>query len=215
MADQGYAHRLTNVKPSPRVRNAVRLYVTGACRTKREASLAAGLHPNYLTMLTAPGGGSDPVKEMMAEIHEMMNDKTIDMSVVVQRLGRMGLGKIAQLAMVGSNERIQLDAAKTLADRSPETAGIQKLQVEGLSIAESDAKALADALVESARLRAEYEYIAKDGLVEIDITQGAGDVPRLPAPSGATTATSEGSSGEAQPDAGAGEVGVPHLRIER
>lgn len=161
-------------------------------------------------MLTAPNGGSDPVKEMMAEIHEMMNDKTVDMSVVVQRLGRMGLGKLAQLAMLGSNERIQLDAAKTLADRSPETAGMQKIQVDGLSISSLDAKALAEAMIESARLRAEFEHIAKDGLVEVDITQDAttskeltDGVPALSAPQreapgaspegqGADSATSEG-----------------------
>jgi hypothetical protein len=176
------ANPLQNIKPSPRVRNALRLYVTGACRTKREASIAAGLHPHYLTMLTAPGSGSDPAKQMMEEIHTLMNDKTVDMSVVIQKLGRVGLGTMAKLAVMGGNERIQLDAAKSLADRSPETAGVQKIQVDGLSIASMDAQALADALVESARLREQYSHIAEHGLIEVDVTQGAPPdaVPGMP-----------------------------------
>jgi hypothetical protein len=198
MYGQVRVNPLENVKPSPRVRNAMRLYVTGACRTKREASVAAGLHPNYLTMLTRPGGGSDPVKAMMEEIHEMMSDKTIDMSVVIQRLGRMGIGQIAKLALLGGNERIQLDAAKSLADRSPETAGIQKIQAEGLTLGSLDAKALAEALVESARLASQYDHIARDGLIEVDITQGAADVPRLSAAKGEAEASSPAPSGESE-----------------
>lgn len=171
---------LANVRPSHRVKMALRLLVTGACRTKREASEAAGLHPQYLTMLTAPGGGSDPVKEMMADIEQMMNDKTVDMSIVIQKLGRLGVGKMAQLALMGGNERIQLDAAKSLADRSPETAGIQKVQVDPFSLGAQDAKMLAAALVESAALRNKFADVAENGLVEIDLTQGEKDAMRLP-----------------------------------
>jgi hypothetical protein len=170
---------LANVRPSHRVKMALRLLVTGACRTKREASEAAGLHPQYLTMLTAPGGGSDPVKAMMYEIEQMMNDKTTDMSVVIQRLGRLGIGKMAQLALMGGNERIQLDAAKSLADRSPETAGIQKIQVDPFSLGAQDAKLLASALVESATLRQRFADVAENGLVEVDLTSEAKDGVRM------------------------------------
>ena len=147
------------------------LYVTGACKTKREASTAAGFHPHYLTMLTAPGAGSDKVKELMEEMTNELMQKGVDMSVVMNRLGRLGLAKLAQLTVAGSNERIQLDAAKTLADRSPETAGIQKLQVDAVSLGAADAKAIAEALVESAKLSQDFDHVAKNGLVEIDLTQ--------------------------------------------
>lgn len=194
------ANPLQNVRPSARVRNALRLYVTGACKTKREASILAGLHPQYLTMLTAPGGGSDPVKDMMEEIQVMMTDKTIDMSVVIQKLGRLGIGKMAQLALMGGNERIQLDAAKSLADRSPETAGIQKVQIDPFSLGSQDAKMLADALVEAATLRERFADVAKDGLVEVDITTGANDAVRLPG--------AEASTQEVRQDSGASSEGV-------
>lgn len=167
---------LRDVKPSARVKLAIGLYVTGACPTKRSASIAAGLHPAYLAMLTAPNAGSDPTKQLLDELTTRLLDKTVDMSVTLNQLGRLGLAKIAQLTIHGGNERIQLDAAKTLADRSPETAGIQKLQVDGLSLGSADAKALAEALVESAGLRHEYAHVAEHGLVELDVTQGAESV---------------------------------------
>lgn len=167
---------LRDVKPSARVKLAAMLYVTGACPTKKAASTAAGLHPNYLTMLTSPNNGSSATLALLDELTRELQDKTIDMSVVMNRLGRLGLSKLAQLAIGGSNERIQLDAAKTLADRSPETAGIQKVQVDALTLGTADAQAIAAALVESARLSQDFEKVAIEGLVELDVTQGAKDV---------------------------------------
>src|SRR5690349_13133061 len=96
---------LANVRPSVPVRNALRLYVTGACRTKREASEAAGLHPQYLTMLTAPGGGSDHVKALLTEMEQNFHQNTVDMSHVMTYLGQKGAGRLSQL-IDSQNERI-------------------------------------------------------------------------------------------------------------
>lgn len=184
---------LRDVQPSARVKLAAMLYVTGACPTKRAASIAAGLHPQYFTMLTSPSRGSSATLELLDQLTVELQDKSIDMSVVMNRLGRLGLTKLAQLAIGGSNERIQLDAAKTLADRSPETAGIQKVQVDSLTLGQADAKAIAAALVESAKLADVYSDVAKHGLVELDVTQGAQDV-------GDTGLASVGSQDSVQSD---------------
>ena len=105
-----------NIKPSPRVKLATRLYTTGICRTKKEASEAAGLHPNYLTMLTGPNG-SDPVKHLMNEIDQKIEDKTIETSALIQSLGRKALSRMSTLMDAGS-EGVQFRAAQDLLDRS-------------------------------------------------------------------------------------------------
>lgn len=200
-----WTERLEGIRPSTAVKTAIRLLVTGACKTKREAAVAAGLHPAYLTQVTTH---SSAVIAYLQEMESLMTDKTADMSVVMNNLGRVGIAKIAQLAVAGGNERIQLDAAKTLADRSPDTAGIQKIQDAGLSLGANDAKAIAAALIESAGLSAQFDHVARNGLVEVDITQGAtGAMPALPAPQGSTgessvegQGSSEGSSDGNQAD---------------
>jgi hypothetical protein len=191
-----WAHRLEGIRPSTAVKTAIRLLVTGACKTKREAAVAAGLHPAYLTQVTTH---SAAVIAYLQDMEALMTDKTADMSVVMNNLGRVGIAKIAQLAVAGGNERIQLDAAKTLADRSPDTAGIQKIQDAGLSLGAADAQALAAALIESAKLAAHFDHVAKNGLVEVDITQGATDaMPALPAPQGSPSESSSESQGSGQ-----------------
>ncbi len=168
------ARPLTTVRPSMPVRNALRLYVSGACKTKKDASTAAGLHPNYLTMLTGPNG-SEPVKRVMSEMEEALMDRTLDMSHLIEFLGRKALLKIGELSE-SQNERIALDAAKDLLDRSPETQKVQRLQVDSFTISSHDAQEIARALVESAEGAKEYAS-AIDGLVEIEI-----DTPKVKEP---------------------------------
>lgn len=165
------------ILPSARVKMAARLYVSGACKTKREASAAAGLHPNYLSMLTSPNRGSEPVKMLIDEMHGMINDKTVDTSVVIERLGRMALGKLAGL-MHSDNEHIVLKAAQDLADRAPSTSKTTKLQVDHLTLHGEDAKALAKALVESAQDDSEFDEVLEGDFVEVDIDQPQPVLPK-------------------------------------
>lgn len=165
---------LAQIEPTPRVRNAVRLYATGAVRSKRAASIAAGLHPQYLTMLTSPNGGSEPVKRLMNDIDKMLEDKTVDMSRVMEIVSRRAVGKIAHL-MESSNENVALKAAQDLADRGPDTSKTQKVQVESFSLGDAAARELAAAMVESAKAREKYRAIGVEGLVEVDVT-----LPEMP-----------------------------------
>lgn len=171
-----------NIKPTPRVKQALWLYKSGACKTKREASELAGLHPAYLSMLTAPNRGSEPVKRLADEIDTLLSDKAVDMSKVLQLTGRMAIGRMVKL-MDSGNERIALDSAKELANKSPETAGMLKVQVDPFTIDGLDAKQIAAALIESARLPDNAEDIRLHGLVEVDITQGAVTPQLAPGPS--------------------------------
>lgn len=164
---------LANVKPSIPVKNALRLYVTGACRTKREASEAVGLHPLYLTMLTAPGSGSQPVKDLLAEYEAQLHDKTLDMAHVMQYLGRRAALRTG-LLLDSNNERIALDASKELMDRSPETQKTQRLQLDSFTLDGKDVAALVSALAESATTASKYAN-AVDGIVELNIDEPTGD----------------------------------------
>lgn len=184
---------LTNVKPSARVKLAVRLYQTGACRTKKEASIAAGLHPNYLTMLTRQGGGSEPVKRLMNDVDDMIADQTVQTSAIIELLGRRAVGKLANL-MESANEGVVFKAAQDLADRSPATSKTQKVQLDSFSISGQDVKDLAAAMVESARSQQRYMHIANEGLDEV----GLNVIPELPAHA-KETETVEANADEAEP----------------
>jgi len=156
---------------SPRVRLAARLYATGAAKTKKEASEMAGLHPNYLTLLTGENGSSK-VKNLINDVDSMIEDESIATSKIIQRLGRKALGRLANL-MDSPNENVALKAAVDLADRAPETSKTQKIQVESLTLDGEDVRALTHAMLESARLRGDYAQVAVDGLVEVEIDKPA------------------------------------------
>lgn len=166
---------LAGVKPSARVKMAIRLYATGACKTKKAASAAAGLHPNYLSMLTSTNG-SDQVKRLLNDVDAMIEDKTVETSAIITMLGRKAIGRLAHM-MDSASEGIALKAAVDLADRSPETAKTQKMQVESFSLSGQDAKELALAMVESARSESRYKHIAVEGLDEIGITGPSQELP--------------------------------------
>jgi hypothetical protein len=156
---------LANIQPTPRVVLAARLWKTSICKTKKEASIAAGLHPNYLTMLTAPNGGSEAVKRLCGEIDKMVEDQTVDMSHILRYAGRKAIGRIAAL-MDSSKEEIALKAAQDLADRAPETQKTQRVAVESFSLNGEDARELAKAIMESSQAAEQYREIAINGLDE-------------------------------------------------
>lgn len=171
---------LANVKATPRTAMAARLYATGAVATKQEASVLAGLHPHYLTMLTRPGGGSEQVKRIVSDISRMIDDTAIDESVIIRKLGREALGRIAEL-MASPNDHVSFKAAQDLADRSPHTAKTQRFEVDAFTLSGQDAKALAAALIESATPSDLRNKVAVDGLVEI------ADLPQPEVPDGQAT----------------------------
>src|SRR5574338_737941 len=109
---------------SPRVRMALRLYGTGAVPTLVEASRTAGLNDNALYFRRYHDKRMDIyLHQLDKEIHE----GSIDMTKVLQRLGRQAVVNIAHLADSAQKEDVRLRANQDLADRSPETAKTHKL----------------------------------------------------------------------------------------
>lgn len=131
----------------------------------------AGLHPHSFTVIS---NKSDPVKKLLNDLEGRLADDALDMSVVQRTLGRAALIKIAKL-MDSGNETVALKAAQDIADRSPEVSKIQRHEVATISLGTDDAKALAAALVESAKARESYADVALKGLVEVDLNLGGGD----------------------------------------
>lgn len=154
------------VKPSPRVVAAATLYGSGAVGTKKEASEAAGLHPNYLTMLTA--AGNPEVNRIITESQRLVLDEAQSMSSVMQHLGRKAIAQIAGLMESSASERIRLEAAKDLADRTPTTAKTQSHTITSFSLNGDDAREIAAALVASSQARAVYAHEVADGFVRIE-----------------------------------------------
>ena len=152
-------------KVSPRVRLAARLYATGACRTKQEASTAAGLHKYYLSYLNR----NPRVNSIIDRVDEALEEGAVDMSKLMATLGRRAVRNIAQLMEESPTEMIRFKAAVDLADRNPETAKTQKHQFEsGLSVTKESAEALARALVEAAQLRQQFPSAANGDFVTVN-----------------------------------------------
>ena len=163
------ASPLRTIEPSPRVKLAVQLHVSGAAKTKREASRQAGLHPAYLSMLTGPSG-STPVKRYMDDLQRRLDDRTVEVAPIMQELGRRAIAKLADL-MENAKPEVALRAAVDLADRSPETSKTQKIDLTSLSISGQDATELAKALIESAREREKYSRVTVEGLEEVTLIE--------------------------------------------
>lgn len=89
----------------------------------------------------------------MAEMSEQQQVKAVNVSALIASLSEKAVRKISTLMDKGGSEAIQLAAAKDLLDRNPETSKTQKVQVDDLTIMNQDAKLLAAAMVEAARLR--------------------------------------------------------------
>lgn len=141
---------------SPRVRRGLALYASAAVRTKREASMAVGLHPSYITMLT----NSNPLA--MNELRRLMDstdEANFDMVKLLNRLSLHALEVIAGTMTQGSSEALRLKAAQDLADRGPQTSKVQRHQVESWQIDPADAKRIAAAMVESAQIRQAHEAV--------------------------------------------------------
>lgn len=158
---------------SPRVKLAARLYASGAVATKVEASEAAGLHPSYFTLITSPGNTQfrPEVAELMDEIDQQIHDKTVDMSTVLQAVGREALSRMRGLMKESRNEAIVVKAAADLLDRSPETSKIQKHQVASFAVSGDDAKLLASAMVRSAQARAQFAEVTQSDFVRVPLGQ--------------------------------------------
>lgn len=147
-----YAY-MRDLKLSPRVKTAARLYATGAVKTMKAASELAGLHPNTLTMYMQH---NSELQEMIQQIDAEVAAKTVDTAPVLKHLEVVALSVMNNLMRNSGSEQIKLKAAQDLLDRGPRTGKVQRTMSVGLTIDGEDAKALAASLVASRNVTQRY-----------------------------------------------------------
>lgn len=140
---------------SPRVRMALRMYVNAAVPTLKDAAIAVGITPQYLSNIN----GTVAAKKYTQTAHEIIEEKAHDVNALIASLSHRAVQVIGQLMEDGSSENIRLRAAQDLADRGPETSKIQKHQVESFSLSSDDARGIAEAMVAAATLRQRHEEL--------------------------------------------------------
>lgn len=141
---------------------AMKLYASAAVPTLEAAARVSGLSPAALYQHRFYH------RALHLESEQTMNaaitERAIDASAIIRKLTGTALSTIGLLMEQSESERIRLDAAKDVLDRNPETSKTQKIQLDNMSLGAKDAKALADALVESARARQLHELPAGDSI---------------------------------------------------
>lgn len=147
-AASAIAQREIDLRPA--TKQALRLYATGAVKTLAEAARATGIAPGTAYVAHASATG----RREVARVDNNQVEKAVNVSQLIASLSTKAVEKVATLMEKGSSEGIQLRAAQDLLDRNPETSKTQKVQVSDLTMQDKDAKLLAAAMVEAAKLRA-------------------------------------------------------------
>lgn len=148
-------------KLSPRARMALRAYATGAA-TQKEAAESAGLHPAYGTQLANSAAGQAYIKELS----EQLDQRSLDLTAVLEKLSQKALIRMAQFMESGS-DAIAFKATQDLLDRGPRTTKVQKVQTESFILNGQDAKALAEAMVAGAGLSSQFPEAATGNFVKV------------------------------------------------
>lgn len=148
---------------SPRAKMALRMVVLAGMKNI-DAAKAAGLHPAYIPQLKA----SNPGKQFVSDLDDQLNEKSLETTVLMDRLGREALHRLATLMRHCEQPGIQLRAAMDLADRAPATSKVHKHQVESFTLGSADAKEIAAALVESASRRQQFIGAATGEFVKVE-----------------------------------------------
>lgn len=134
---------------APRVRMGLRLFVHCAVPTLKEAAMAVGLHPVYLSKMARTAAGV----EFMETAHAMIQQTALSTSALIDKLSRRAIEVIATQMEDASSEGLRLKAAIDLADRGSETSKVHKHQVESFTLGSEDARAIAESLAAAASVR--------------------------------------------------------------
>lgn len=127
----------------------LRLFVHCAVPTLKEAAMAVGLHPVYLSKMARTAAGV----EFMETAHAMIQQTALSTSALIDKLSRRAIEVIATQMEDASSEGLRLKAAIDLADRGSETSKVHKHQVESFTLGSEDARAIAESLAAAASVR--------------------------------------------------------------
>lgn len=136
------------------------------------------MNPTYFSLVTSPGNDlhKPEATEIMDRVEQEIHDKTVNMSAILDTLGREALVRMRGLMKESKNEAIQFKAAADLLDRSQETSKVQKHQVAAFTVGAEDAKMLAAAMLRSAQARGRYAEAAEGDFIRIPIAASAEEV---------------------------------------
>lgn len=166
MADTSQNYRYFNRRRnmSPVVARALDLWSSGAVKSRKAAAEAVGLSPQTVYLVSRSPIG----RQYMTTAHEIIQEKTIDTSVLIEKLSRRAVEVIGTMMEDAEKEDIRFRAAQDLADRGKETAKITKVQSENFMIGAGDVAALADAMVKAAQLKTQYAEVADKGYIRLE-----------------------------------------------
>lgn len=192
---------------------AARLYASAAVPSKLAAARAVGLSPTHMYLMTTKNEES---KRLINEVDQRILEGTVEMSTVLREIGREAIVKLRNLMNAAASEQTQLRAAQDLADRNPETSKVQRHEIVATHITPTDAKALAAALVESARVKEQFSGMAEGDFVKVDpekeahratlrLIRGTGEEPFDESPQSAD----EGITVEAPDSGGEDQANAP------
>ncbi len=150
--------------PSPRIRLAARMYASGAVPTKNAAADAAGIDRAWFNTMS---NHNEETRRIVGQIDQQIEDQSVEMSGILRALGRKALKRIHDL-MYATDEQVAVRAAVDLADRSPETAKVHKIQDVTPHLSRQDAQTLAAALIEGARIKQRFGEEVKGDFVRVD-----------------------------------------------
>ena len=122
----------------------LKLYVSGAVKTQREAAAAVGVTAQSISNARRSLTGKSFEKGFDTEVTE----RSMSLSAVIAALSVKALDVMEEQITNGSSEDIRFKAAKDILDRNPETSKTNKIQMESFTLTGRDAKELAAALAE-------------------------------------------------------------------
>lgn len=154
----------TRTRLSPRMKIGLQAYACGAVKSLREAADMVGCHPVSLSMAARSPAG----QYIMDSVDQIVKDKTMTASQLIQKLSRRMVEIEAHTAEHSQNEALRLKAAQDLLDRNPETSKTQKIQADILTMDGKDAQAIARAMVEAAALKDRHVAAVQGDYVKVD-----------------------------------------------
>ena len=148
---------------------AARLYASGAVPSKRAACRAVGLNEHYLSILSA--SGNREVNTLMSQVDREIEDETVALSRVLALVSREAAKRMRELIQ-SDNEHVALRASSDVLDRNPESSKTFKASVTTWSLDSEDARALAKALVDGAKIKEQFLPVASTNFVRVDTEVG-------------------------------------------
>ena len=148
----------------PRTKLALKLYVSGAARTQREAAEVAGVSSATVSNARRSLAGQAYEDNFDSQVSE----RSMSLSALIVKLSEKALYVMETQIENGSTEDVKFKAAKDILDRNPETSKTNKVQVESFSLSSRDAKELAAALVEGRLSDERFKDLEHEDFVKVE-----------------------------------------------